>query len=177
MKKVIPLIVVTVILLVFSQISFVQEPETNDFKYVGVSKCKMCHKGAKKGEQFEIWEKSAHAKAYEGAKASDKFTDECLKCHATGVYNEKGEKNPPAMFDKSYKIEEGVTCESCHGAGSEYKKMATMKDHDKYVAAGGLIPGEKDCLKCHDNSFHKRPDYKFVFEERMKAIRHKVPAK
>ena len=35
-----------------------------NFKYVGSEKCKMCHKTEKQGNQFGIWEASAHAKAY-----------------------------------------------------------------------------------------------------------------
>ena len=37
----------------------------------------------------------------------------CLKCHVTGG-------GPGAAVAKSYDLMEGVGCESCHGAGSEY---------------------------------------------------------
>ena len=33
--------------------------------YVGVESCGMCHKTEKQGSQLSIWQKSAHAKAFE----------------------------------------------------------------------------------------------------------------
>ncbi len=42
-----------------------------------------------------------------------------------------------------------LDCESCHGPGSEYKVMATMKDKEKAKAAGLVLPTKEFCLKCH----------------------------
>jgi len=42
-----------------------------------------------------------------------------------------------------------LDCESCHGAGSEYKAMATMKDPAKASAAGLVRPGAPFCATCH----------------------------
>jgi len=80
----------------------------------------------------------------------------------------------------SHKItmEEGVSCESCHGAGSNYYKKKTMEE----IAAGtldgktvGLLePTEAMCKTCHTpegNSFYKD----FVFAERVKKIAHPIP--
>ena len=39
-----------------------------DFTYVGVKKCKGCHKGEKKGNVYETWLSKKHAKAFEGIK-------------------------------------------------------------------------------------------------------------
>ena len=94
----------------------------------------MCHKSEAQGEQFPIWEKSAHAKAYatlagDDAKAIAKEkgiedpqkADACLKCHVTG-YGAAAD-----MFGDKYDMANGVGCESCHGAGSDYDKMSVMK--------------------------------------------------
>jgi hypothetical protein len=42
-----------------------------------------------------------------------------------------------------------LDCESCHGAGSEYKGLAIMKDAKKARSAGLVIPGRGFCSKCH----------------------------
>lgn len=42
-----------------------------------------------------------------------------------------------------------LDCESCHGAGSEYKAISIMKDPAKAKAAGLVIPGPKFCGTCH----------------------------
>jgi len=72
-------------------------------------------------------------------------------------------------------MEEGVSCESCHGPGSEYKKMSIMKDREKAIANGLIIPEEKVCLVCHNekNPFFKPFDYK----ERVTRVQHPIPGK
>ena len=42
-----------------------------------------------------------------------------------------------------------LDCESCHGAGSEYKAMATMKEPAKAQAAGLVMPAAAFCATCH----------------------------
>ena len=125
-------------------------------EYVGVSKCKMCHNSAKKGEQYKKWTAAKHSQAYktlasEEAKAAGKKlgiedpqkSGKCLKCHSTAyVWSE-------AVVASKVKVEEGVGCESCHGPGSKYKAMSAMKSHAKAVAAG-LINPKKACVKCHN---------------------------
>ena len=64
-------------------------------QFTGAKKCKVCHMSKKRGNQWQIWLDSKHAKAYETlatdkAKAlakGDKSPQEdpaCLKCHAAG---------------------------------------------------------------------------------------------
>jgi hypothetical protein len=147
---------------------------------VGAEKCKMCHKGAKKGEQFEIWEKSAHAGAF-AALASDaalavakekgienpQEAAECLACHTTAGFLAGVEA------EASYDATAGVGCEACHGPGSLYKKMAVMKDREAAQAAGLIIPDETTCRKCHNE---KSPTYKeFDFAKRWEMIAHAIP--
>lgn len=42
-----------------------------------------------------------------------------------------------------------LDCESCHGAGSEYKTLAIMKDPKKARAAGMVDPVPTFCSRCH----------------------------
>ena len=97
--------------------------------------------------------------------------DECLQCHVTAF---------PVMADlanQKITMEEGVSCESCHGAGGDYYKKATMEA----IAAGeedgaklGLVtPDEAVCTQCHND---KSPTFKaFDFEEMSKKIAHPRP--
>jgi hypothetical protein len=125
--------------------------QAQEHTYVGATKCKMCHK-----VQHTSWAETTHAKATERAKASTDraFSADCLKCHATNASEELA----------------GVQCEACHGPGSDYKKMSIMKDREKAVSNGLLVPTQKTCDGCHTGDDHAS---KKVFkDERMnkKAI-------
>lgn len=137
-----------------------------DFTYVGVKKCKMCHKGAQKGEVFEKWEKSLHAKAFEALKSKgEEKNPECLKCHTTGFG--AGGYQPGDANAADF---EGVGCESCHGPGSAYKSLSIMKDQKKAIENGLIVPTEVVCKKCHNE---KSPTFKgFNFSEYVKKIDH-----
>lgn len=157
-------------------------------KFVGVKTCGVCHKKTKQGEQLKIWQNSAHANAFKtlqtteadkiatekGFKTKAVETPECLKCHTTGY----GKKT--SLFNKKFKVENGVQCETCHGAGSKYKSKKIMKDHDKSVAAGmteytNKAAIEKQCRFCHNED---SPTFKeFNFMERWEKIEHQVPKK
>ncbi len=65
----------------------------------------------------------------------------CKLCHrvqfTSWLETAHAKRNPP------------LDCEGCHGAGSEYKAMATMKDPAKASAAGLVRPGAPFCATCH----------------------------
>jgi len=173
--------IITISILVifaFSMVAFAGDKPD----YVGASKCKTCHKADKNGAQFGKWSKNKHSKAYEVLKSDeakkkaeaagvkDPLKDEnCLSCHTT-AYTAKNKA-------KTYKIEEGVTCEACHGPGSMYKKSSVMKEHKKSVEAGLVDKvDEKVCADCHkkDTPGHKG---KFTtFDKEFAKIAHPVPA-
>jgi hypothetical protein len=157
-----------------------EEPE-----FTGAGKCKMCHDKEKSGAQFTIWAAGPHAKAYETL-ASDESKaiaaemglgdpqqeDACLKCHVTahGVAEER--------LGRKYSIEEGVSCESCHGAGSEYDSIKIKKQimtGEVDGATVGLIePTAEMCMGCHNE---ESPTYKpFDFEAAVAEIAHPIPA-
>jgi cytochrome c peroxidase len=101
-------------------------------------------------------------------------TDACLKCHTTGY----GLAN--ARFEKGFDVADGVQCEACHGPGSEYKSMKTMKDREASVAAGLVVFAddaaiEAKCKTCHNE---ESPTYKeFKFAEMYEKIKHNIPEK
>jgi hypothetical protein len=112
------------------------EPE-----FIGAGKCKFCHK-----VEYASWNETAHAKAFEKLKPEEQTKEECLVCHATG-----------SSADLP-----GVQCEACHGAGSEYKGMKTMKDRELAVSKGlAPAPGEDLCMTCHGEAPHEQPVFDY----------------
>ncbi len=65
--------------------------------------------------------------------------DKCKLCHKVEFTSWEKTKHAAAK----------VECEDCHGAGSNYKTMAIMKDKAKAKAAGLITPTENDCKTCH----------------------------
>jgi len=177
-------------------------PMAKEPQYVGVKRCAICHKKDKDGAQLPIWEKSDHAKAYkvlgtpEAAAAAKKVgvsgdpqkAEACLVCHTTGFGADAKAVN------KSFDLADGVQCEACHGAGSEYRKKKVMQtiweEHKKGGASatakkvGLIVPDENTCKTCHapqitfKGKTYKNPSHKpFNFKESFEKIKHPVPQK
>ena len=186
-----------IIILLFSGLVFAQEKAASEkaatekahHSYVGVKACGMCHKSEKQGAQLTVWEGSQHSKAYETLKSEKAAAiakemgiekpayeaAECLKCHVTEYGVDE------SLLDTKYVKNMGVQCESCHGAGSDYKKMSVMKDRkaaiDNGLNALSVEDGsaEKLCVTCHNE---KSPTFKeFKFAEMWPKIAHPIPAK
>lgn len=167
----------------FTSFILAQDKVTKSFSFVGADACAPCHKTEKQGKQLEIWKNSQHSKAYQTLlteaankiaveKGSDKAaveTEACLKCHAVG-YNVAAE-----LKEKKFKVEEGVQCETCHGAGSEYKSLKVMKNKEEAIKSGLLVHEDiaKFCVTCHNS---ESPTYKeFDFETYWAKIKHNIP--
>lgn len=138
-----------------------------DFEYVGSKKCKMCHNKPATGEQYNKWADNVHAKAMESLSAEEAKDPKCLKCHST--YGSVDES-----LIATLKLEEGVSCESCHGPGSAYFPAAIMKDKEKSLAKGMIEPTEAVCKTCHNA---ESPHFKgFNYKEYVAKIAHGKPA-
>ncbi len=125
--------------------------------YVGARVCGKCHSGAGMGNQYSIWLHSRHAQAYaalakpaareiaklSGIRQEPQETFTCLGCHSTGAHAEEWEK------DDTFRVEDGVQCETCHGPGSEYIDPEVMSDPERAKAAGLIMPGRETCERCH----------------------------
>ena len=136
------------------------------YKYIGAPKCKMCHNKPDKGEQFNKWTAGPHAKAMESLSAEEAKDPKCLKCHSTVGHIDAG-------LVASIKVEEGVSCESCHGPGSAYKGASVMKSRELSMAKGLILPTEEVCKSCHNE---ESPDFKgFDFSEYVAKIAHPNP--
>ncbi len=170
--------------LVLSASINISNPPVSQFKYVGVDKCgAVCHKGDSKGRQLEIWQDSKHSQAYKtlqsavsdsiatawGSTTAAVETPECLKCHILG------KEIIPEELEETFDKTQGVQCETCHGPGSEYKKLSIMKDKQASIENGLNVPSDNAafCKNCHNE---RSPYYKeFVYEEFWEKIKHPKP--
>lgn len=137
-----------------------------DYKYIGAAKCKMCHNKAEKGAQFAKWSADPHSKAFASLKGAEAKNPKCLKCHSTAASVDQA-------LVTTITVEEGVSCESCHGPGSAYKVATVMKDQKLSLSKGMIMPTEKVCKKCHNE---ESPHYKgFNYKEYVAKISHLDP--
>ncbi len=155
-----------------------------DVEFVGAAKCKTCHRKPESGEQYPKWEESRHSKAFQTlatdeakAIAAERGIDnpqesaECLQCHVTAY------DAPAELLGAKYSVEDGVGCESCHGAGGNYFKKSTMKSitagEIEGSSVGLMTPDETTCTGCHNE---KSPNFKgFDFDEYWAKIAHPIP--
>ena len=145
------------IALVAGGAAFAAGPPPRQPVYVGARACGRCHERQALGNQYGHWLLSKHAQAYAAlAKPEAKpmarlsgITDPpekapvCLGCHATAADAEPWERDP------GFVLEDGVQCEKCHGAGSEYMEEAVMRDPEAARKAGLRTPTKHYCLLCH----------------------------
>jgi len=179
----------TIIAVLFSIMVFTgntgltDKPSSPYFKYVGTKSCATCHKGDNKGKQFEIWQDSKHSQAFINLQTSEADqiakdkgfstpaaeTPLCIKCHVLG------KDIDPEELDDTFDKTQGVQCETCHGPGSEYKKITIMKDKQQAIANGLIIHdnGAEFCRTCLNSD---SPTYKsFDYDEYWAKIKHTDP--
>lgn len=86
---------------------------------VGPKECEECHT-----REYEVWKKSPHFESYKKVHKTDKAkkivkalgerrmkkVDDCVLCHYTPI-------------SKKAKVKAGPSCESCHGAASNWKAI------------------------------------------------------
>lgn len=156
-----------VLWLVFCMAALLVMVDSGDFRYIGSSKCKMCHRGERKGNVYEKWEQRRHSKAFETLrKEGQEKNQNCLECHTT-AFNQGGyEVNDSRASDF-----EGVGCESCHGPGSVYKRTSIMKKRELALKNGLINITEQTCTGCHDGTRceHARG---FDYQKALKIIDH-----
>lgn len=129
-----------------------------------------CHGGAEeKSLQFTVWsQQDMHSRAYatlttarsarmaEALGIKDATTSpSCVSCHAPfqAVKNTN-----PALLAADARVNEGVSCASCHGADGDWVRSHTRPDfsHADKVAAGlkdlqNLHARAGSCVACHQN--------------------------
>ncbi len=85
----------------------------------------------------------------------------CLACHALSV--------PADQRAQTFELEDGVSCESCHGPASGWLGPHTLRDwpHEKSVQLGmydnrNLIKRSEKCLSCHLGTADKFVDHEMI---------------
>ena len=155
---------------------------------VGVETCGMCHKTEKQGSQLDIWKTSAHANAYATLKTTEAdsiakakglstiaaVSEVCLKCHVSG-YNVDA-----SLKTAKFKMEDGVQCDTCHGAGADYKSIKVMKDRKEAIASGlKIFKTEEErvslCKGCHNSESPTFDSTKSDFKDLWSKIIHDIP--
>ncbi|MBN8475576.1 cytochrome c family protein [Sulfuritalea sp.] len=152
-------------------VSFVTPVGAQTPGYTGNRVCAKCH-----FDQGEAWRKTGHAKAFDSLKpnvkaaaktragldpAKDYSADpNCVACHVTGHGENGGYKT--GMNPDDAKLVIGVSCESCHGAGSIYrqkhadavdklKASGETTDRQVLIDAKQNFDYESACVSCHLN--------------------------
>jgi hypothetical protein len=153
-------------------------------KYTGPGSCSStsCHGSVKPHadsrifqNEYSIWVvKDKHAKAYDALTGAvgqrmgrvlglgkSEQAAKCLACHALDV--------PADARAKTFELNEGVTCESCHGPASAWFGPHTTRGwtHEQSVAAGmydtrNLVRRTEKCLTCHLGTQEKFVDHEMI---------------
>jgi nitrate reductase cytochrome c-type subunit len=155
-----------------------------DSKYMGAGTCASsnCHGSPVPRNatnvlqnEYTTWsKKDAHSKAWRVLTSEDSkkigynlgISDPskeklCLNCHAPIV--------PENLKGPKYAVEDGVSCESCHGASEGWLKSHTTKSatHEENLTKGlhdfsSLEDRAKFCLDCHQGNDSQYVDHRMI---------------
>jgi hypothetical protein len=159
-------------------------PPADASKYTGPGSCSStsCHGSVKPRtdnrifqNEYSIWAvKDKHAKSYDALTSpvgermakilglgKSEQAAKCLACHALDV--------PAEARAKTFELNEGVSCESCHGPASAWLGPHTTRTwtHEQSVAAGmydtrNLVRRAEKCLTCHLGTQEKFVDHEMI---------------
>jgi len=161
---------------------------TSSFKYIGARACAECHEESTgefpKGAST-VWSHTVHSAAYQTLSKDytieiarrkrnieDPINDwRCVKCHVTAF------GAAPEQLADSYRQEDGVSCEVCHGPGSAYADVDHGPDNLNRGNLGfrileNLAERREVCTSCHNPA---SPTYiPFNLREFSRSIAHWV---
>jgi len=161
-------------------VAFALASTAKEYPFRGARRCKACHARKDTGNQYGKWKAGPHSKAFESL-GTDKArqaaialgienpqkSDACLQCHTTthGV---------DSKWLRGLTLQEGVSCESCHGPGGHYWRTEIMKNTELAKTHGLRLPNEEGfCLSCHND---RCPFYDgFDIDKGMQTIKHWGP--
>ena len=159
-------------------------PAAEPSKYTGSGSCSSssCHGSVKPRidsrifqNEYSVWVvQDKHAKAYTALTGAvgqrigcnlgigkSEAAPKCLACHALDV--------PAEARAKTFELNDGVSCESCHGAASAWLGEHTTRGwtHAQSVALGmydtrDLVKRTEKCLSCHLGDRDKSVDHEMI---------------
>ena len=108
----------------------------SDLGWVGSDKCEPCHE-----DYVEGWQETGHK--------TSSHSGDCGYCHSPGnlIMNNGAELGN--NFDITGGMDEGITCEACHGTGARHIKAPTSKNIFN-PGAQSIERQAIECGKCHD---------------------------
>ncbi len=130
--------------------AFNQAIGSGDYRYVGNTKCRLCHRKFFLGRKKDPHDFAMNALVASGHEENPR----CLLCHATGFGVETGFVN----MESTPRLA-NVQCEGCHGPGNVHIQRIKAKKR------GGFLVGtdkpkrlKRMCQSCHtkrwDRSYH-----------------------
>jgi hypothetical protein len=164
--------------------SATRAPLPPDAKYTGPGSCSSpsCHGGVQPRQQSSVLQneystwvlKDKHTKAFAALTtpigkrmgqilglAHPEAEQKCLVCHSLNVAAD--------MRSRSFDVDEGVSCENCHGPASKWLGPHTEDKwtHAQSVQAGmhdnrDLIQRTEKCLECHLGTAHASVDHQMI---------------
>lgn len=170
--------------LLASAIACAQATPLNTPKYLGPGSCSAvaCHGGIQPANvtpiqqnEYSVWiVQDKHAKAYSVLEnpvsqrmagilgiGKPEQSQKCLACHALSV--------PAAFKGRDFDINEGVSCESCHGPSSGWLGPHTLKGSTtkQSIALGmfdtkDLVHRAQNCMTCHVGTAEKFVDHEMI---------------
>lgn len=155
------------------------------FFYIGVESCagSTCHgsvtpqkaprTGIRQTEHTQWLTKDKHAKAYavllkdrsiqmaKNLKMAEppSKSDRCLVCHALAV--------PKELRSASYKVEDGVSCEACHGQAEGWLGTHIARGQAASLSMGmydtrNLVKRAEKCVSCHVGDDTRNVDHELI---------------
>ena len=158
-------------------IAVAQAPQAGPFHFVGVNECVLCHSNPNLKNDWisivvtETWSKDVHSRSHLALAAENKLTAKieatlkikagenrnCVACHT------KGSQEPLVPEDDEFLkreiIHNGISCETCHGAGSGYLehhrkpewrfKSSIEKEQLGMIDLRNPLLKAENCLSCH----------------------------
>jgi len=128
--------------------AYTQAMSSGQYKYVGNSKCRLCHREFFIGRKHDLHDFTMQKLV----KSKNEKNSRCLVCHSTGYGVDSGfvsMETTPRLAN--------VQCEGCHGPGSLHIKLAKekMKLRSNVGVKGFLVGADnqkrlkKMCTSCH----------------------------
>jgi len=126
----------------------------------GVESCRTCHQ-----EYYEEWKDSRHARATQSElfkSTSDHYKlENCMTCHSPADM-ELSIHRPKA---RDWKVEEGVTCSSCHVV--ENRTLGVLKSNaPHHTRFSEEFKTSMACASCHQPTYNQWKESKYAKEER-----------